>query len=117
MRWVPEGGQVQPIDWTTGAVHAMLRQQVLPATPYLYDYHFHHHVGTLINDDLRQAFMTALDQDPPEAFLELAEYPRVSGLNTSERFPARDAFVQENYSVVEQTADYTVYLRRDLVVR
>jgi hypothetical protein len=111
---VPEGGRVQPIDWTSGAVHAMLRRKVLPATPYLYDYHFHHHVGTRINSDLRQAFMAALEQDPPEVFLELAEYPRVSGLNTSDRFPARDAFLQDRYSVVEQTGHYTVYLRRDL---
>lgn len=114
VRWVPEGGRVQPIDWTSGAVHAMLRQDVLPATPYLYDYHFHHHVGSQINNDLRRTFMTALQNAPPEVFLELSEYPRVSGLNTSERFPARDAFLLERYRVVEQTADYTVYLRRDL---
>ena len=29
-RWLPDGGKVQPIDWTSGVVHAMLRQQVLP---------------------------------------------------------------------------------------
>lgn len=117
VRWLPEEGRVQPIDWTSGAVHAMLRQDVLPSTPYLYDYHFHHHVGMRINSDLRQAFTTALEQDPPEVFLELSEYPRVTGLNTSERFPARDTFLREKYSVVEQTEHYTVYLRRDLAVR
>ncbi len=27
-RWVPEGGSVQPIDWTAGALHAMMRARV-----------------------------------------------------------------------------------------
>jgi hypothetical protein len=115
VKWVPEGGRVQPIDWTAGVVHAMLRQKVLPATPYLYDYHFHHHVGSRINSDLRSAFISALEDDPPEVFLELKEFSRVSGLNTSDRFPARDAFLAERYQLVEETGVFRVHVRNDLV--
>ena len=112
--WVPEGGRVQPIDWTSGVVPAMLRQKVLPATPYLYDYHFHHHVGSSINEGLRNAFISALEAEPPEVIIEAREFPRVSGLNTSDRFPQRDAFLAERYRLVAEEEAFLVYLRNDL---
>ena len=113
-RWLPDGGKVQPIDWTSGVVHAMLRQQVLPATPFLYDYHFHHHVGSRINEELRVAFMDDLEENPPEMFMAAKAFPKVSGLNTSDSFPARDAFLAQGYRVVENDDAFVVYLRNDL---
>ncbi len=112
--WVPDGGRVQPIDWTSGVVHAMLREEILPATAYLYDYHFHHHVGGAINTGLRDSFIATLEADPPEVILQALEFPRVTGLNTSETFPARDAFVAEQYRQVAQEDGFIVYLRNDL---
>lgn len=113
--WLPEGGRVQPIDWTSGVIHAMLRQKVLPATPYLYDYHFHHHVGSDINIRLRARFMVALRAASPELMMKARDFPRVSGLNTSVRFAQRDAFLAQHYRLVEEDPDFRVYLRRDLV--
>lgn len=115
-RWVPEDGRVQPIDWTSGVVHAMLRQGILPATPYLYDYHFHHHVGSPTNEALRTAFMAKLEADPPEVFVEAKKFPRVFGLNTTDRFPRRDAFVAERYRLAADEETFRVFLRRDLAI-
>src|SRR5207249_3741635 len=40
------GDTVHPIDWTDGVIHAMLRLELPPATPFFYDYVFHHSVDT-----------------------------------------------------------------------
>ena len=34
------GDTVLPVDWTEGAVHAMLIAKALPASPFIYDYYF-----------------------------------------------------------------------------
>src|SRR2546430_1427419 len=34
------GDTVQPIDWTDGVIHAMLRLEIPSATPFYYDYVF-----------------------------------------------------------------------------
>ena len=46
--------KVQPLDWTSGAVHAMLRARVPVATPYICDYHFYHHISISYIQTLRK---------------------------------------------------------------
>ena len=112
-RHLPAGGKVQPIDWTKGAIHAMLRERVLIATPFFYDYHFHHHFSGEITTQLRAEFLTALNTSRPELLLEVPTRPRMKGFDTSYDWPALDTFISENYRIVETGEHHVIHLRLD----
>lgn len=113
-KWVPEGRRVQPIDWTAGALHAMMRTRTPIATQFFYDFHFAHHVSTDINAQLRAEFMSALTTAPPEAFLVAHNRSKVNGLDVSYEFPELEAFRNEGYVLVEKNPEFDVYLREDI---
>ena len=113
-KWVPEGGSVQPIDWTAGALHAMMRARIPIATQFFYDFHFAHHASSDMNAYLRGAFMDALKADPPEVVLIAHSRMKVHGLDVSYDFPQLEAFQAEGYIRVEENPLYDIYLRRDL---
>lgn len=113
-KWVPEGGRVQPVDWTEGALHAMMRARIPIATRFFYEFHFAHHVSRDINATLRTEFMDSLNANPPEVILVAHSRASVSGLDVSYDFPEFDAFRDGQYKRVEQDKRYAVYLRRDL---
>lgn len=112
--WVPEGGRVQPIDWTQGALHAMMRTRTPIATQFFYDFHFAHHVSTEVNAQLRAEFLSALKAAPPEVFLIAHNRSRVSGLDVSYDFPELLSFQASNYVVVEENPEFDILLRRDI---
>ena len=83
-----EGDTVQPLDWTGGALHAMLIAQAPIATRFIYDFHFYHHISTPYNRQLREEFMTELAARPPRFIIEInTNKPWVSGTDTTERIP------------------------------
>lgn len=55
---------MQPIDWTTGAVQALLRTEHPIGTRFLYDYHFYHHVQMPVIQKLRAQFVSQLIGGP-----------------------------------------------------
>lgn len=59
------GDRVQILA-TIGGKEAALRAQAKNATPFIYDFHFFHDVGSDVNKELRSRFMAAWDQQPPE---------------------------------------------------
>jgi len=113
-KWVPEGGRVQPVDWTEGALHAMMRARIPIATRFFYEFHFAHHVSRDINATLRTEFMDSLNANPPEVILVAHSRASVFGLDVSYDFPEFDAFRDGQYERVEQDPRYAIYLRRDL---
>ncbi len=113
-RWLPEGGRVQPIDWTKGAIHAMLRAQADLATPFFYDYHFHHHQGSETIAGLRARFLTDLSRAAPEVILVVPTRPMMKGLDVNNDWPALERYISENYRIVESAEDHVVHLRNDL---
>lgn len=113
-KWVPENGHVQPIDWTAGALHAMMRARIPIATRFFYDFHFAHHASTPINARLRSRFLDELATAAPEVMLIAHTRMKVFGLDVSYEFPELDAFMENGYRVVEENAQFSVLLRRDL---
>jgi len=112
-RWLPENGRAQPIDWTKGAVHAMLHQRTTLATPFLYDYHFRHHVSGPVTSKLRETFMEALRATPPDLFLEVPTRPKMKGLDISYDWPEFDRFLEDNYTIVEAAEHHVIHLKNN----
>lgn len=92
--------RVQPLDWTGGAIHAMLRVEARLATRFLYDYHFYHHMDQPFTATLRERFMAELRQSAPRLILDVKAKPRVSGANTTDRFLDLERLLKAEYRVV-----------------
>lgn len=107
------GDTVQPLDWTGGAVHAMLRTEARLATRFLYDYHFYHHIDRPFIATLRARFMAELQQATPRLVLDVKTKPRVSGPNTTDRFPELESYLKAHYRVVEDERAFRLLERRD----
>ncbi len=106
------GDTVQPIDWTDGVIHAMLRLELPIATPFLYDYHFHHNVNTVAIQTIRRRFMAAFDKAAPTLLVEAPNRHKVSGRDTDAAFPAFDSVVAQKYSLVYQEQDFRIFRKK-----
>ncbi|MCK6568096.1 MAG: hypothetical protein DCC59_07460 [Chloroflexi bacterium] len=108
------GDQVQPLDWTGGALLAMLQTRAPLATSYVFDFYFYHHVSNPYIQSLRADFMNQLQESKPRFIVEVTsiDKPWVSGEDTSRDFPELRAFLGESYSVEVQREDYVIYERR-----
>lgn len=98
--YLKPGDTVQPLDWTGGAVHAMLRTQAHIATRFLYNYHFYHHINRPFIAMMRTRFMGELQQAAPHLVMDVKATPRVTGPNTTDSFPELEAYLKANYRVV-----------------
>jgi len=108
-----EGDTVQPLDWTGGALLAMLETRAHIATPYIFDFYFYHHVSSPYIQSLRADFMKDLQRSSPRFIVEVTaiDKPWITGEDTSRDFPELRAFLDENYSVTIQKDDYVIYER------
>ncbi len=104
-----EGESVQPLDWTGGTIQAMLIAEVPLATPYIYDYYFYHHISEPTIQAMRADFLVALENEMPRLIVENQNKARVSGPNTTTEFPALRQFMNANYELVHETADFQIY--------
>ena len=107
------GDTVQPLDWTGGTLLAMLETRARLATPYIFDFYFYHHVSTPYIQSLRADFMDELQKSSPHFIVEVTaiDKPWITGQDTSREFPELRAFLDANYSVTIQKADYVIYER------
>ena len=105
--------RVQPLDWTAGAVHAMLIAKALPATPYIYDYYFYHYLSEPYIQEIRQRYIQALRAQPPRFMLDVSDKLRPTGIDTTDRFPELEALLKANYRTVKQGDNYRIleYIR------
>ncbi|MCQ3938339.1 MAG: hypothetical protein DPW18_15020 [Chloroflexi bacterium] len=105
------GDTVQPLDWTGGALLAMLETRAPLATSYVFDFYFYHHVSDPYIQSLRSDFMTQLREAKPRFIIEVTaiDKPWVSGEDTSRDFPELRAFLDEHYSVTIEKDDYIIY--------
>lgn len=108
------GDTVQPLDWTAGAVHAMLIARAPIATRFVYDFHFYHHVSRPYIQDLRRRFMTELTDARPRFLIEVTteDKPWVAGRDTTRRFEALEAFMRDRYTVAIEGNGFRIYERR-----
>lgn len=110
------GDTVQPLDWTSGTLLAMLETRASIATPYVFDFYFYHHVSNPYILSLRADFMNKLQKSSPRFIVEVTaiDKPWISGEDTSREFPELRAFLNEYYSATIQKDDYTIYERDDI---
>jgi len=105
---------VQPLDWTGGVVHGMLLARARPATPYLYDFPFYHHVSNPYVFELRGRFLEALREARPRYVIEIPgeEKPWLRGIDTTRDFNKLRRFLDTNYAEVVNRNGYVVYERK-----
>ena len=108
------GDSVQPLDWTGGALQAMLTTRARLATTFVFDFYFYHHVSDPYIQGLRSRFINELELGPPAYIVEVTsmDKPWISGPDTSREFPELDEFLDENYVTAVQRDDYNIYVRR-----
>ena len=109
------GDRVQPLDWTGGAVQAMLTTRARIATPFIYDFYFYHHVSHPYIQGLRRRLMADLSAAPPRFIVEVTsdDKPWPSGRDTTRQFPELRRFLAERYQVAERQNGYVIWERRD----
>ncbi len=105
------GDTVQPLDWTGGALHAMLKARAVVATPYIYDYHFYHHVHDPYIRRIRARFMARLKENRPKFIIHVLDEPRPWGEDTSTDFPELQRFLEKNYTRVRSGHGYEILQR------
>jgi hypothetical protein len=109
------GDTVQPLDWTTGAVHAMLIARARNATRFIYDFHFYHHVSKPYIQSLRQQFVTELETARPRYIIEITgrrHWP--IGDDTTRSFPALRRILIEDYTPVKRGSGYVISERNQV---
>ncbi len=111
-RRLSPGDTVQPLDWTGGAVHAMLLARAVPSTRFLYDFHFFHHLSDPYIERIRREFLDELRKAPPRFVVAVERRGRLAGPNTARTFAALDAFLADRYERSVVTDGYTIWERR-----
>lgn len=105
------GDKVQTLDWTGGAVHGMLAAEAVVATPYIYDYHFYHHVSRPYIAELRKRFIGRLEAQPPRFIIEVFDKPRPHGFDTATEFVELRSFIDSRYVTVYGGQGFVVFER------
>jgi hypothetical protein len=103
--------RVLPLDWTEGAVHAMLIAKAQPASPFIYDYYFYHYVSEPYIQSIRQRHIDALRARPPRFIIDVTDKLKPSGLDTTDSFPELERLIQDNYRVVQTGTHYRILER------
>lgn len=101
---------MQPLDWTGGALHALLSARAAPATSFVYDIQFYHHVSSPYIQELRRRFITELTAARPRFIVEIddASKPWPEGPDTTHSFPALRSILARDYQVALRGAGYTI---------
>ncbi len=109
-----EGDTVQPLDWTGGALLAMLETRAPIATPFVFDFYFYHDISTPYIQGLRVDFLSELQEAHPRFIVEITagDKPWLSGEDTTRDFPKLRTFLNEKYSITIQEEDYVIYERK-----
>lgn len=105
------GDLVQPLDWTGGAVHAMLLLKARIATPFIYDFHFYHHISSGYIQNLRKRFIAAMNTSRPRFVIDIFGgcKPWVNGENTTRNFPELETLLKERYTVACKGDEFFIY--------
>jgi len=112
---IAKGDTVQPLDWTGGTIHALLRSQTMIATPFIYDFHFYHHVSNGYIQQLRKRFIRDLQNSKPRFILQVTDEdkPWPSGADTTREFKELQSILDEHYKIVRKGDGYLIYQIED----
>ena len=90
----------------------MLLARARPATRFLYDFHFYHHVSHPYIQRLREQFMADLDRARPSMFVRVDRRARLGGPDTSQDFEALTRYLSANYVRAVDGEGYEIWTRR-----
>lgn len=108
-----EGDTVQPLDWTGGAIPAMLIARAELATSFYYDVPFYHHVSSGYVQGLRRRFIGELAATAPRFIIRVeTDKPWVSGPDTTREFRELQIFLDAEYQPAFMGMGYVIYERR-----
>lgn len=108
---IGEGESIQPLDWTAGAIHAMLIAKRPIATPFIYDFHFYHHVSNPYIQKLRKRFIREMEDKKPTYVIKV-KFDRVFGEDTTREFPDLDTMINNQYEPAVTAGKVGVIYRR-----
>ena len=92
----------------------MLLAQAKTATPFIYDYHFYHHLSQPYTQTLRQRFIQKLKQAEPRFVVEIqTDKPWVTGPDTGQTFQELTDFLASHYSISTEGDGYIIYERNN----
>ena len=107
------GDRAQALDWTGGAIHAILIAELETATPFIYDFHFYHHVSTDYSQGLRKRFIESFAESRPRFVVEITtDKPWPRGDDTSRSFPQLRQILASDYEVAQTGDGWVVHERR-----
>ncbi|MDD2598625.1 MAG: hypothetical protein PHO37_05300 [Kiritimatiellae bacterium] len=106
------GDRVQPLDWTSGAVHAMLIADALPATRFIYSFHFFHHVRDPYIQKLRADFMGELQNQPPDFMVQALDPKYPAGYGCSAEFIELESLLEREYTVAQERDKFMVWRKK-----
>ena len=92
---------------------AMLISEAVVATPYVYDYHFYHHVSEPYIRELRRRFMRRLVKEPPRFVIDVTAKPTVGGEDTTTEFPELSELIERRYSVAHAGDGFRILLMEE----
>lgn len=109
---VQPGDRVQPLDWVDGGTaQAMHLAGAIPATPYLYDAQFYHHLSSDYIQELRRNFIERLERSRPRFIIDIPNQSYPTGPDTTDNFPALDRLIRQHYTLVRTGDGYVIYER------
>jgi len=104
---------VQPLDWTGGAVHAILISKLKIATPFIYDFYFYHNISSPYIQHLRSRFINNLKDVRPKFIIQIStKKPWPYGFDTNQEFEELTDFIETAYQPVSKGIGYTIYSRK-----
>lgn len=103
---------MQTLDWCAGGVYGALLAGARPATRFIYDFHFYHHLSSPYIQALRRELLRDLAQSRPSFIVQtVGDRPVIRGRDTSERFEALDGLIQANYHPATRAPVFIIYER------
>jgi len=107
------GDKAQPLDWTGGAIHAMLIARMDLATSFYYDVPFYHHVSSEYVQGLRRRFIVELIAASPRFIIQIeTDKPWLFGPDTTREFNELQLLLAREYHPVLQGRGYMIYERQ-----
>jgi hypothetical protein len=109
---VPPGAPVQVLDVTAGGIHAALRLGLPPATRFMYDFHFFHHVTDPRIRAMRAELVAGLAGGRAAAVVVMEDGWPVVGYQRLHDFPALEDVLARDYVLVVEGDGYRIHARR-----
>lgn len=108
------GDTVQPLDWSNGAVQAMLIARAKPATRYLYDFYFYHDISNPEIKFIRKDLIGKMEEVKPKIIIQFFEdRPWVDGYDTTRDFPELEQFLMQHYYIDYERDGFRLWMRNN----